>query len=82
MMKGKECIRERNMARYFLPMGPVILTSINELHVLAKLEEESPSHVDELDLGFVPGVGEEEEEEPTPYSLLYRKCQALGVCLI
>lgn len=42
-----------------------------------KLEENPLPHADELDLGYVPGWGE--EEEPNLYLLLHFKWQALGV---
>lgn len=57
MTKGRECIREKKYDLYFLPVGFVMLKSINKLHALEKLEEEPPPYADELDLGYVPGMG-------------------------
>lgn len=64
------------MTLYFLPVSPVILTSMNKLHILVKLEEEPLPHANKLDLGG------REEKKPTLYSLLHGKCQTSGVCLI
>ena len=63
------------MTLYFLPVSPMILTSLNKLHILVKLEEEPLPHANKLDLGG-------REKKPTFCSFLHGKCQTLGVCLI
>lgn len=52
------------MTLYFLPMGLMILKSINKLHVLTKIGGKTPSHAGELDLGYELGMGEKRRNLP------------------
>lgn len=68
----RERIRERNMILHSLPEGPKMLKKLLLFISWLKLEENPLLYADELDLGYVPGWGE--EEEINLYLLLHPKC--------